>query len=639
MRLRHILLLAAFLGSPPGVIAQTSNDLFDDSALHEIRLTMKAPDWQALKDHYLDNTYYTVDSFQWKGPGGLTASVTNMGIRSRGKGSRTPIKPSLKLDFNHNVKGQTFLGLTSIALKSNSQDGSQIHERMSMLLFRRMGLVAPREASTRLFINGEYIGHYLLVEDITQDFLTRVFNENNGYLYEYTPGDWAGPGLGYHFEYLGQDLSKYSDANNPTPFDPQTHTNAPDTVTLEGMIRTINQASDADFLSAMAPYLDLKLFLTHVAVETYVSDFDCILGSAWGMNNFFLYRFENKKLSQFIAWDKDGAFSPWPPDGGSKPIMLFTDVNVLTRRLMAIPEYQNAYFEALVKAAILAGGAGGWMEREAVRAYNQIKDAVYQDPNKTRETDGIFYPISNDEFDSYAQFVIGFPHYRTAFVLSSVADMGYQLPSNYPSIGQGAVSSATGAIPAAAGSLASVYGANLGSSSSDTVSLFINGYQAPLTFLSSAQLNFQMPWEAGGNPNVGVIVNGAPSNVTTANVAAYSPGVFATEHLDGSVVTADNPAAANEVLTIYATGLGLVSGDMITGQPASLTTYQPTTQGVTATIGGVSAPVFFTGLTPGFLGLYQVNVTVPPAAPSGAQTKLVVSIGGQSSPPVALPVK
>src|SRR5206468_3619147 len=163
------------------------------------------------------------------------------------------------------------------------QDASLIHERISMEMFTRMGVPAPREVSTRVFINGAYLGLFNLVETPDGSMLRRLFNENNGYLYEYSPGDWAGvPFGGYHFE----------------------------------------------FLTALAPYLDPKPWLTHVAVETYMADFDCILGDAFGLNNFFLYRFQNKKLSIFIAWDKDNAF-----DWTQRPVLQNANQNVLMRRL------------------------------------------------------------------------------------------------------------------------------------------------------------------------------------------------------------------------------------------------------------------------------------------------------------------
>jgi uncharacterized protein (TIGR03437 family) len=636
MRYQRYLPFVLLFGSQTAALAQTTADLFDGSAVHEIRLTMPPANWQAQKDHYLDDTYFNVDSFQWRGAA-ATITVNNIGIHSRGHGSRSPIKPGLHIGFDHYVKGQTFLGLTGLELKSNTEDPSMVHERVTMLLFQRMGIPAPREVSSRLYVNGEYIGLYNLVEVIDQNFLQRVFNESNGYLYQYAPGDWNRVANGgYHFEYLGQDLTKYAitpPANAPAPFEPQTHSNAPDTVTLEGMIRTMNQAADADFVSAMTPYLDLKLFLTHVAVETYVADFDCILGDIFGLNNFHFYRFDKKQLSEFIAWDKDGAF-----DTMDRPILQNADQNVLMRRLIAIPEYKNAYLEALIKCAILAGGAGGWLEQEATNEYNQIKDAAYQDPNKQRLDNGVLKLVSNDEFEAAIAFVTGFAAFRTPFVTSAVAAQGYQLPSSYPSVA-GAVSAAA-ATPAAAGGVASVYGANFGGT--DTTAIYFNGYAAPALFASPGQFNVEVPWEAAGaNSTVGAIVNGKPSNIVTSNVTAYSPVVFGTFHSDGiTPVTAGNPAAANEAVTIYATGLGPVTGAMVTGQPASSTTFQTTTQNPIVTVGGVpAASIIFSGLTPGLLGIYQINVQLPASVPAGSQTQLVITIGGQRSPGMALPTR
>jgi uncharacterized protein (TIGR03437 family) len=185
-----------------------------------------------------------------------------------------------------------------------------------------------------------------------------------------------------------------------------------------------------------------------------------------------------------------------------------------------------------------------------------------------------------------------------------------------------------------------VYGANFGGT--DTTSIYFNGYAAPVLFASPGQFNVEVPWEAAGtNSTIGAIVNGRPSNIVTSNVSAYSPVVFGTFHADGtSAVTAGNPASANEAVTIYATGLGPVTGAMVTGQPASSTTFQKTTQDPTVTVGGLpAASIIFSGLTPGFLGIYQINVQLPVNVPAGAQTPLVVAIGGQRSPTIALPTR
>jgi uncharacterized protein (TIGR03437 family) len=635
------LLLVAMFGARAAALAQTptANDLFDGSVLHEVRITMLDADWQALKAAYETDTPFNVATFQWTGAGGLTASAANFQMHNRGHGSRSPIKPGLHLTFDANVKGQTFLGLTSLELKPNTQDGSMLHERLSMLLFARMGIPCSREVHSTFYVNGEYIGVYLLVEYPDAAFLTRIFNENTGYEYNYVPGDWAGiAGGGYHFEYLGSDLTKYASATIPTPFDPETHSNAPDTVTLEGMIRTINQEPDATFLSAMTPYLDLHLFLTHIAVETYVADDDCILGDVFGMNNFHFYRFVNQQLSQFIPWDKDEAFS-WT----ERPVLRNATQNMLMGRLMAIPEYEKYYFEAIVKVAMLAGGDGGWLQQEATREYNQIQQAAYADPNKLYENLGYLLPCDNACFAADAALVMTFAADRTRFVLSDMAADGYQLPSNYPTLNDGGVVNAAALVATAAGGLASIYGSNMGSGDNTTV--YINGYAAPVFYASPGQFNVQVPWEATGYAPFGMIVNGAPSNLQDATVSTYSPGVFMVSpaqavitHADGSLVSDTSPAAANETVVVYATGLGPVSGAMVTGNPASTTSLQPTSPDqATANIGGINAPVSFSGLTPGFVGLCQINVQVPANAASGSL--LIISIGGVSAPPVSLSIR
>src|SRR5207247_520693 len=103
-----------------------------------------------------------------------------------------------------------------------------------------------------------------------------------------------------------------------------------------------NTASDADFATAMAPYLDLQLFMKHLAVEDYIGETDGILT---GMNNFYFYRFENKNLSQFIPHDKDLTFGgpPNKVDRYANPFLTLASKNVLIRRAMNVPEVRNAY--------------------------------------------------------------------------------------------------------------------------------------------------------------------------------------------------------------------------------------------------------------------------------------------------------
>ena len=101
----------------PQLLGISGTDAFyDDSVVQEIRLDINERDWQSLKDHFRENTYYPAD-FRWR-----DQVVRGVGIRSRGVASRSGVKPALSVDFNRYTSGQTFLGLKSTVLKNNITD-------------------------------------------------------------------------------------------------------------------------------------------------------------------------------------------------------------------------------------------------------------------------------------------------------------------------------------------------------------------------------------------------------------------------------------------------------------------------------------------------------------------------------------
>jgi len=178
------------------------------------------------------------------------------------------------------------------------------------------------------------------------------------------------------------------------------------------------------------------------------------------------------------------------------------------------------------------------------------------------------------------------------------------------------------------------------------VSLWIGRVQAPLFAVANVrgqeQINLQVPYEVSGQTTTSIQVNanGVWSNTVQVPVLQAHPGIFTVDGKAGAVlhsvgnapVTTSNPAAPNEVITIYATGLGPVSPAPDTGYPAP--TREPlarTATTPTVTIGGASAPVLFSGLAPGFVGLYQVNAQVPGGTAPGNAVPVVIAQNGLSS--------
>ncbi len=374
---------------------------FDDSVLHEIRLDINSRDWQSLKDHYLENTYYPCD-FKWK-----DQTIRGIGIRSRGTGSRSGVKPGLRVDFDRYTGGQTLFGLKSFILRNNTQDASNMRERISMQLFGKLGVPASREAHTKLYVNNVFVGVYTIVESVDKNFLKRHFAEDGGWLYKY---DY--PGYAYYFEDRGSDPALYV----PTPFKPETREDDPRPEVVVQMVQTINQSSDAVFRTAVAEFVDLQKFIRHIAVEQFLADYDDFLGD-FGMNNFYIYRFQNNKVFQLIAWDKSYAlFSPTASIWHNIRDVPGSQMNRLMTRALASRDLYDLFLDTLLECARLANEPGttdtrGWLLREIDRENMQIRDAVLLDPEKS---------YTNEQFDGEVNKLREFAQQRGSFVTQEV---------------------------------------------------------------------------------------------------------------------------------------------------------------------------------------------------------------------------
>jgi len=317
MSIRRLLTIvfAAFVGcAPMRASAQTADDLFTPSVLHDLQLFMNSADLQQLQARDDENTFYQAD-LEWRG-----MRIRSVAVRSRGGGSRSPTKPGLLIDFDRFAAGQRFLGLAAVVLDNAWQDPSFVRESVTTALFARMRQPAPRESYARLFINGTDYGVYAIVEAIDAAFLARAFSDPGGYVFEY---QWVSE---FHAEYLGRSLDRYK-----TLFRPETHELESESALytpVHDLFREINAQPSATWRESVERYVDVRNFLTHVAVETFVSENDGILGN-WAMNNFYLYRRSGSTVHMFIPWDRDNAF-----EAGDSSVLLRAGDNVLMRRLL-----------------------------------------------------------------------------------------------------------------------------------------------------------------------------------------------------------------------------------------------------------------------------------------------------------------
>jgi uncharacterized protein (TIGR03437 family) len=222
--------------------------------------------------------------------------------------------------------------------------------------------------------------------------------------------------------------------------------------------------------------------------------------------------------------------------------------------------------------------------------------------------------------------------------------------------------------PLAPGTIAQVYGSGLSAStvapsvvplrtSINNTFALVGPVQAPLYFLSSGQINLQIPNEATATQQLPIVlsVNNALTLPQMLNIVPGAPGVLSLDdgptkpyiqngaHIvaqhssDFSLVSSSNPAKPGEYLIMYLVGMGATNPSVPSGAETPYPPLHNATVQPTVTVGSQPATVAFAGLSPYFVGLYQINFQVPTGAASG-ELEVDVKQNGVSANPTLLPV-
>jgi uncharacterized protein (TIGR03437 family) len=220
----------------------------------------------------------------------------------------------------------------------------------------------------------------------------------------------------------------------------------------------------------------------------------------------------------------------------------------------------------------------------------------------------------------------------------------------------------------APGAMVSIFGSNLADGQSSVFSVpfpnslqgaqfTLRGLPLPLFYASNGQVNAIIPTGLNADERDQLLVvrdttQSAPVDLVVADV---DPGIFATNQQGtgqgailvggtaqlaapaGSVQGA-GPATAGQIVSIFLSGLGSVTNPPTDGSPSSASNPSTTTLTPTVTIGGVNATVVYSGLAPGEVGLYQVNVQVPAGVTTGNAVPVVVTIGSGVSNTVTMAI-
>ena len=173
--------------------------------------------------------------------------------------------------------------------------------------------------------------------------------------------------------------------------------------------------------------------------------------------------------------------------------------------------------------------------------------------------------------------------------------------------------------------------------------VLFDGVAAPMIYAVKNQVSAVVPYEIAGQSSTQVQVeyNGIRSVAVTVPVLPAVPGILTANasgtgqavavNQDGSLNSASNPAARGSVVVLYATGEGQRNPAGVTGVPAPAYA-SPVLSPVTLTVGGAAATLGYAASAPGFVGLMQINLTVPDGAPTGASVPVTLTIGTAQSP-------
>ncbi len=174
------------------------------------------------------------------------------------------------------------------------------------------------------------------------------------------------------------------------------------------------------------------------------------------------------------------------------------------------------------------------------------------------------------------------------------------------------------------------------------VTVTVNGVAAPVYFVSATQVNFLVPFAVTPGLRAVEVKTAAATLTGNVRVMSAAPGIFANSiggavlNQDGALNTDAARARRGQVIQIFATGPGALSRSIEDGVPAPSSPLATTTSTPEVFVAGAPAKVEFSGMAPGFSGLWQINVIVPDLAFVTGRVPLQVYMDGVDSNEVTI---
>ncbi len=310
-------------------------NLFEENKLPNIYVTLPADSLTWLYNH-TDYDGNIKANFVFD-DGVKRDTMLNVGFRLRGNTSRAAAKKSFKIKFNAFISGIKYQGVKELNLNGSHNDPTMVREKLFYDAWNLAGLPPRRSGFAKVYVNGNYYGLYINIEELDDDWLQRVFGIDDGNLYKCIyPAD---------LKFITANQSSYKNVFHSVgvrAYDLKTNDLTDDYSDLARLCTVIN--TPTNFECEIQKVINVQGFLKAYAVEVLAGDWD---DYAYNKNNYFLYNNPKTGLFEFITYDTDNTFGV---DFGGGPFTtrnIYTWHNatngILVAKLLAVPNFKNQF--------------------------------------------------------------------------------------------------------------------------------------------------------------------------------------------------------------------------------------------------------------------------------------------------------
>ncbi len=398
MRLRGLwvmVMLFAGSGAPAQTQPESPKDVFDLERAHTIHIRMSADAWEKMQPGAAAGKIALNATREEAKKAGVSLRpngsgyafvlsemefdgqrIADVGIRFKGNStysvSAHTIRRPMKVDFDRFIEGGKFAKLKTFNLSNTTFDPSHMREAISFWLFRKLDVPASRTGFGLVYLNvpgkfeREYLGLYVLIEEVDGEFLEKHFGNKDGLLLK--PGGMRG------LAYLGDKWDQYVGL-----YSPRTEGKPEACAKVIELARLIHKADDGEFAAKIESVLEVDQFLRYIAVSSAVINFDSFLGTG---HNYYLYVNPKDGLIHFIPWDHNMTFGGYGWVGSPEELArtsitrAYSDHNMLVERVLAIPKFAAAYRSHMHRLS------GNWFNPESLVELRERMKPVFAAADK-----------------------------------------------------------------------------------------------------------------------------------------------------------------------------------------------------------------------------------------------------------------